>query len=327
LKPFTENRIFDKGSELKIAITSTTFSKDPFLVSKIKNYPFEQICFNRDRYPLETEDLKAFLQNMDGAIIGRDRLNREVLDACPQLKAVSKFGVGLDNIDMGACEKARVRVLYSRGVNRRSVAEQTLGFMIFLMRNLYQTSIQLKSMQWQKEGGRQLSEKKIGVIGVGHIGKDIIELLQPFGCEIYVNDIVNQDQYYKRLNLLKATKARIFKECDLITIHTPLTPKTRHMVRRKNLEMMKKSAFLINTARGAIVEKDDLEWALRNNIIAGAAVDVYETEPPQDRSFLQLPNLICTPHIGGNALEAVRSMGSHAIENLAEFFFSETYAQ
>ena len=183
---------------MKIGVTSTTFSRDPFLVSEIEKYPFQEIHFNRNQYPLETESLKKFLQHRDGAIIGRDRLTEEVVRACPQLKAVSKFGVGLDNIDMDACRKNRIQVLHSQGINRRSVAEQTLGFMIFLMRNLYQTSINLKSMQWQKKGGHQLSGKKVGVIGVGHIGKDIIELLQPFDCVIYVNDIINQDKYYER---------------------------------------------------------------------------------------------------------------------------------
>ena len=182
-------------------------------------------------------------------------------------------------------------------------------------------------MLWQKKGGHQLSGKKVGIIGVGHIGKDIVELLQPFDCVIYVNDIINQDQYYNRMGLLKASKNRIFKECDLVTIHTPLTPKTRYMVRLNTLEMMKKSAFLINTARGAIVEEQDLKHALKNNIIAGAAIDVYETEPPRDEEFLRLPNLICTPHIGGNALEAVRSMGIHAIKNLTGFFFNEKHAR
>lgn len=312
---------------MKIGITSTTFSNDRFLVSRIKKYPFKEIHFNRDRYPLDTEDLKEFLQNRDGAIIGRDRLCREVLDACPQLKVVSKFGVGLDNIDMSACRKKQVMVLHSQGVNRRSVAEQTLGFMIFLMRNLYQTSVSLKSMIWQKKGGHQLSGKKVGIIGVGHIGKDVVELLQPFDCVIYANDIINQDQYYKKMGLQKASKNRIFKECDLVTIHTPLTPKTRYLVRLNTLEMMKKTAFLINTARGAIVNEQDLKRALKNNIIAGAAIDVYETEPPPDEEFLRLPNLICTPHIGGNAQEAVRSMGIHAIENLAGFFFKERHAR
>jgi D-3-phosphoglycerate dehydrogenase len=312
---------------LKIGITSTTFSNDCFLVKEIEKYDFAEIRFNKDQYPLDSVSLIAFLQGKDGAIIGRDRLNVEVLRACPQLKVVSKFGVGLDNIDIAACRKHRVRVLYSQGVNRRSVAEQTLAFMIFLFRNLYQTSVNLKSSMWEKKGGHQLSGKKVGIVGVGNIGKDVIELLQPFNCTIYVNDIIDQNQYYQKMGLIETTKARIFKECDLITIHTPLTPKTLYMVERETFEMMKESAYLINTARGAIVKQQDLKWALENGIIAGAAVDVYEKEPPQDQEFIRLSNLICTPHIGGNALEAVRSMGIHSIKNLVDFFFGDHYAK
>ncbi|MCK4835355.1 MAG: phosphoglycerate dehydrogenase [Candidatus Aminicenantes bacterium] len=303
-----------------VCVTSTTFSRDSILVNKINEYPFKKISLNKTHYLLDGEELIHFLKNKNGAIIGRDRVDNHILEACPRLEVISKFGVGLDNIDIEACRRHKVELVFSEGVNRRSVAEQTLGFMIFLIRNLYRTSFKLKSLEWDKNGGHQLTGKKIGIIGVGQVGKEVVELLKPFECDIFINDIIDQESYYQQNGLIETSKDQIYKECDIITLHTPLTPLTSQMVHRDIFKMMKKSAFLINTARGDIVNQDDLKWALKNDVIAGAAVDVYRIEPPLDEAFLELPNLICTPHIGGNAREAIISMGMHAIEDLVHYF-------
>jgi phosphoglycerate dehydrogenase-like enzyme len=304
----------------RVCVTSTTFSRNSVLVNKIKEFPFEDIKFNKSHYPLQGDELIRFLRNRDGVIIGRDGIDEHILEACPGLQVISKFGVGLDNIDMQACRRHRVELVFSSGVNRRSVAEQTVGFMIFLIRNLYSTSNKLKLLEWDKQGGRQLTGKKVGIIGVGNVGKEVVSLLKPFECQVFVNDIIDQKTYYRENQLAEATKEHIYRDCDIVTLHTPLTSRTRRMIHRGIFNMMKKNAFLINTARGDIVIEEDLKWALKNGVIAGAAVDVYRREPPADKNFLALPNLICTPHIGGNAQEAVMSMGFHAIENLVRYF-------
>jgi D-3-phosphoglycerate dehydrogenase len=188
--------------------------------------------------------------------------------------------------------------------------------MLSLFRNIYITSNLLKHGIWQKSGGTQLSAKTVGIIGVGHIGKDLVELLKPFACNIIVNDIIDQDAYYKANNLREVTKEEMFKTADVITVHTPLDASTKYIINKHSLQMMKPTAFVINSARGGIVNQNDLKWALQNNIIAGAAIDPYEVEPPEDKEFISLPNLINTPHIGGNAQEAVEAMGMAAIENI-----------
>jgi len=238
----------------------------------------------------------------------------------PKIKIVAKFGVGLDNINLEDCAEQNVSVGWTGGVNKTSVAEMTLGFMLMFSRNLYTTSNQLKAGEWNKSGGFQLSGKTIGIIGLGHIGKELVRLIKPFGCTILVNDIIEQDDFCKSNNLFQSTKKTIYKECDIITIHTPLSDETLNMITLDELKLMKKSAYLINTARGKIINEIDLKYALQDKIIAGAALDVYEKEPPTDRDFLSLPNLICTPHIGGNAKEAVESMGMSAIRHLENYF-------
>ncbi|EDP4188324.1 hydroxyacid dehydrogenase, partial [Campylobacter jejuni] len=222
--------------------------------------------------------------------------------------------------DFNSAEKYQVKVIYSQGVNKRSVSELVLGNILSLMRNSYITSNKLKKHEWDKNGGMQLSGKKIGIIGVGNIGKDLVNLLKPFNCTIYVNDIIQQDEYYTKNSLIKTTKEEIYQKCDVVTVHTPSTELTKNMINKNVFTMMKKEAYFINTARGDIVVQEDLKWALKEKIIAGAAIDVYDQEPPRDYDFISLPNLICTPHIGGNAKEAVLAMGESAIENLVNYF-------
>jgi len=306
-------------SNLTIGITTVAFSKDKKLVDYIKSLGFKDVLTNVAGKRFTRDELIVFLSQCDVAIVGLDKINEDILSQVPNLKAISKYGVGLDNIDFEACNKYGVEVLHAPGINKRSVSELSLGYMLSLFRNIYVTSNLLKQGIWKKAGGSQLSGKAVGIIGVGYIGKDLIELLKPFGCKILVNDIIEQDEYYNANGLIKSTKEEIFKNADVITVHTPLNESTKYLINKDTLAMMKPNAFVLNTARGGIVKQDDLKWALQHNIIAGAAIDPYEVEPPEDKDFIALPNLINTPHIGGNAKEAVEAMGMAAIENILKW--------
>ncbi|MCV3430659.1 phosphoglycerate dehydrogenase [Campylobacter lari] len=303
----------------KIVVTTVAFSKNQYLRDKLKSC-FANVKFNDSFKRLDRNELKEFLKDADGAIIGLDEINEEILKDLKNLKVISKYGVGLNNIDFSVTSKYNIDVVFSQGVNKRSVSELALGNILSLMRNSYITSNKLKKQEWDKNGGVQLSGKKIGVIGVGNIGKDLISLLKPFNCEIFVNDIIQQDEYYAKNNLTSVTKEEIYQNCDVITIHTPSTELTKNMINRDVFVMMRKEAYFINTARGDIVVQEDLKWALKEKVIAGAAIDVYDQEPPKDHDFISLPNLICTPHIGGNAKEAVLAMGESAIYNMVKYF-------
>jgi len=302
-----------------ISVTSPSFCSNQQLVNELREF-FPNAKLNIEGRRFSKEALKEFLSNSDGAIIGLETIDEEVLKACPTIRAISKYGVGLDNIDLEACSQANVKIGWTGGVNRLSVAEMTLGFMLALSLNMFRSCHFLKKLSWQKKGGFQLSEKTIGIIGVGNIGKEVVRLLQPFNCRILVNDIIDQGDYYQKNGLIEATKEEIYSEADIITIHTPLTARTKYLINSETLSKMKQSAFVINTARGEIVKQDDLREYLKTCRISGAALDVYEVEPPVDKELLSLPNLVCTPHIGGNAEEAVLAMGRSAINHLREFF-------
>lgn len=304
---------------MKIAATSPSFSKNRTLQNEIRKY-FPDAKLNLEGVRFNKEELIDFIKDADGVILGLEPFDEDIIKQCPNVKMVSKYGVGLNNIDLEACKRNHIAIGWTGGVNKRSVSEMTLGYMLMLARNLYITSNELKNGTWNKSGGFQLSGKTIGIIGVGHIGKDLVQLLKPFSCKILVNDIIDQDNYYKKNNLTETTKDEIYKKSDFITIHTPYNDTTKNMINKETLSLMKSSAYVINSARGGIVNENDLKFALKNNIIAGAAIDAYVKEPPTDEELLSLPNLICTPHIGGNAKEAVEAMGMSAIKHLVEFF-------
>lgn len=302
---------------MKVAVTSKSFSKNELLIQEFKN-SFSNIKLNHSTQKLTDDELIEFLQDCDGAILALEEFNKYVIDRLPSIKAISKFGVGLNNIDIKYAKSKSIKIGWQAGVNKQSVAEMALGFMLMLMRNLYTTSNLLSKGEWHKSGGESLYNKTIGIIGVGHIGKELINLLKPFNCTVLVNDIINQDNYYKEQNLIASSKEDIFRQCDIISIHTPLNNETEDIINSETLKLMKSNCILINTARGEIVNLKDLKHALQNRIISGAAIDVYDKEPPTDLELLQLPNLVCTPHIGGNSKEAVLAMGRSAIQQLKD---------
>ena len=304
---------------MNITVTSPSFSKNKNLQDEILEH-FPNAKLNLEGIIFNQSQLIEYIKNSNALIVGLDTINSDVLNECPNLEIISKYGVGLNNIDLEVCKKRNIAVKWTSGVNKLSVAEMALGFMLMFARNLYISSNELKNGTWNKSAGFQLSEKNIGIIGLGNTGKELVGLIKPFKCKIYANDIIDQKEYYKNNKIEEISKEEIFKTCDFITINTPYNEQTNNMVDIKVLKTMKNSAYLLNIARGGIINEIDLKYALKNNIIAGAAIDAYVEEPPSDKEFLKLPNLICTPHIGGNAKEAVEAMGMSAIKKLREFY-------
>jgi phosphoglycerate dehydrogenase-like enzyme len=302
-----------------IKVTSPSFSKNPFLKKELGERNF-QVVLNSEGTRLEGAGLAAFLAEADGAIIGLEKVDDALLARCPKIRAIAKYGVGLDNIDAEACKRRNIFIGWTAGVNRRSVAELTLGQMIGLAHNVFPTMQQLKQGKWNKEGGVQLSEKIVGIIGVGNIGKELIELLRPFHCKVLINDVLDLNEFAQRAGVTLASKEQIFREADFVTLHIPLTNETRYLINEDTLKLFRPEAFLINTSRGPVVKLSALKAALSAGQIQGAALDVYEEEPPTDLELLKLPNLVCTPHISGNAFEAVLAMGRSAIAHLDTFF-------
>jgi len=303
----------------RVAVTSTSFGKSAILRKELKRV-FPNCYFNERGQPYSGTALINFLKDADAAVVGTESITDQVLSQANKLKIISKYGVGLDNIDQMSLKKRNIALGWTGGVNRRSVSELTLCFMLGLCRNIFTSGYSLKNSKWEKEGGWQLSGKTVGIIGCGYIGSDVIKLLEPLECKILVYDLVDKSEFCKEHNAIQTNLKNLTANSDIISIHVPLTALTREMINKKFINQMQTTAYLINTSRGGIVSQNDLKNALIMNKIAGAALDVFAEEPPSDDDFLLLPNLMVSPHIGGNAKEAIEAMGRSAINHLVSFF-------
>ena len=303
----------------KIAVTPPALCKSETLRDELAR-SFPDSTFNeKDRYLSESE-LIAFLQDSEGAIVGRDPVTEKVVQALPHLKIIAKYGVGLDTIDQGALDRHKVKLGWTSGVNSLSVAELTLGFMIGLCHNTFAAGFALKQSDWQKDGGVQLTGRTVGIIGCGHVGSEVLRLLAPFKCRVLVRDIIDKTEFCHQHGASVASFDEVIEQADILTLHVPLTEKTRNLIDGNVIQNMKPAAFLINTSRGEVVDEAALKTGLMKGVIAGAALDVFSQEPAGDAELLALPNLMATPHIGGNTQEALEAMGRSAILHLKSFF-------
>ena len=304
---------------MKVVVTPPAFYKSESLKSKLSSL-FPNTVYNQNPDYLSGEDLMSFLKDADDAIIGRDPVTQDTLNALPQLKMISKYGVGFDNLDLNAIKQRGIELAVTTGINKRSVAELTLSFMVGLCHNIFISAERMKRGEWIREGGQILSGKTIGIIGCGNVGKEVIKLLKPFGCKILINDIEDRSEFCREQSAIESSFELLIKESDIVSLHVPLTNLTRDMINKNVLKDMKANAFLVNTSRGPVVNSSHLHRALVSKQILGAALDVFCSEPPDDIEFLQLPQLMVTPHIGGNSREAVEAMGQAAIDNLLKYF-------
>ena len=299
----------------RVAVCSRSFSKNTTLRKEILE-KYQHVKFNDADKKLEGDSLVDFLLGCDKAITALEVLDDSVLSQLPDLKVVAKYGVGLDMIDMDSMKRYGKSLGWIGGVNRRSVSELVISFAISLLRHVPAAHREVLGGTWRQHIGASLSDKKVGIIGCGHIGKDLIQLLKPFGCNVLVNDIKEQKDFYAKNNVRGVDLEELLSKSDVITLHLPLDNSTRNILSSEKMSLMKNTAILINTARGGLVDESALKLMLQRGDIAAAAFDVFNVEPPIDRELLELSNFLVTPHIGGSSVEAVLAMGRSAIQGL-----------
>ena len=310
---------------MRVAVPAISFCQQKNLVSRLfELYPDSRVnveCI--PRYQTE-EDTITYLQDCDAAIVSFERMNDRVLSALPRLKVVSKLGVGLDKIDPAAMRKHNVRLGWTAGVNSRAVAELTLAMMILALRNVIPLNQAIRAGERPVQRlGRQLSRRVVGIHGCGHIGKEVVKLLQPFGCEILACDIRDYHYFYQAHGVKAVGMDEMLRRSEIVSIHLPVTKKTRDLYSDEVLAQLQDNAVLINTARGRIVEESALRDRLISGQIGAACFDAFALEPPEDDKLLNLPNFIATPHIGASTEEARWRMGTTAISGLQDNFLPE----
>lgn len=299
----------------KVAVCSRSFSRNVALRAELLS-KYEHVTFNETGRQLEGDDLVEFLSGHDKAITALERMDDYVLSRLPELKAIGKYGVGLDMIDMVSMRKHGKRLGWTGGVNRRSVSELIIAFAITMLRHVHTANREILSGTWRQHVGGELSGRIVGIIGCGHVGKDLVQMLKPFGCPILVHDILDYPEFYKAHSVKSVSLETLLAQSDVVTLHVPLDESTRGMLTAQMLELMKPTAVLLNAARGGLVDEVALKRMLQDKKLLAAAFDVFAVEPPVDNELLALPNFLATPHIGGSAQEAILAMGRAAIDGL-----------
>lgn len=296
-----------------VAVTSRSFSKNKTLVEELKNR-YEKVILNTDGKSLADESLINFLKDANKVIVGLEKFDSTVLDNLPNLKVISKYGVGLNNIDLDQLNKRNIKLSFRPGVNKIPVAELTMLLILISLRRVHSSMLNIKDGIWSQERGLQLMNKTIGILGFGNIGSLLAELLGPYKCRILGFDIQKID----KREVTQCSIEEIFSHADIVSIHLPLTDSSKGLIDKKLLEISKKDLKLVNTSRGGIVNEEHLYNYLINNERAFAAFDVFEVEPAFNSPLLDLKNFFATSHLGSMTEEGVIAMGLAAIEGLDE---------
>lgn len=257
---------------------------------------------------IEPDDLLTTVGESNVIIVrSRTKITKKVIDAAPNVKIIARVGVGLDNIDTEYAESKGIKVLNAAEAAMNAVSELVIGHMISLSRNIPKADDGLKKGKWLKKEllGSELRGKYLGIIGVGNIGRNVGRIAKCLRMNLIGFDIfpINQD-YVREVSMIKTDLKTLLENSDFVTCHVPLTEQTKYLINSETLSYMKPTSFLINTSRGEIIDEKSLFTALTENRIAGAALDVFEVEPPTNTELLNLPNMICSPHIAAQTKEA-----------------------
>lgn len=304
---------------MKVLVTSNSFScysEEPNIL--LKNSGFE-IVKNPYGRVMDEDEFSKIAEDADAIILSTDKLSKRVIDNAKKLKIVARYGVGLDNVDVDYLKQKNIVLTTAAGCNSSAVADYTIGLMIDVSRRISLLNSFFKRGQWKKKTGTDLWKSKVGVIGLGSIGKGVVQRLRGFECEIYAYDKYFDEKFCEDNKVKKSSLETIYKECDFITLHIPPLPENKHLISKKELGMMKANAVIINTARASLIDNNDLADALKNGIIFGAALDVHANEPIIDKRYAELDNVILTPHCAAVSIKAVDQMSLKAAKDIVDF--------
>ena len=268
------------------------------------------------------EQLRTVVPEYDALIVrSRTNVTKEVIKAGKRLKTIGRAGVGLDNVDITAAEKKGIAVLNTPEAPAEAVAELTIGLILSLARNIPLADRTIKEGKWIKKKlrGWQLKGKTLGTIGLGSVGLKVARFAKAFGMKILITKRTPPaPEVLRELDGEFIPLEEMLQRSDVVTMHVPLTPQTHHMIGEAQIRLMKKGAYLVNTSRGAVVDEKALLETLKLGKLAGAALDVYEEEPPKDLELIRMPNVVCTAHIGAQTVEAQRAAATLIAEKIID---------
>ena len=301
-----------------VVVASRSFSRQPVLRAELlARYP--DATFNDAGLSLSGNALVDYLRGHDAAVIALEPMTAEVFAELPDLKVIAKYGVGFDRLNLAEMRARGIKLGWTGGVNKRSVAELVIAFAINMLRGVPMANAEVRGSTWRQVIGPQLSDCTLGIVGCGHVGKELGRILRNgFGCRVLAHDVLDLPAYYAETGVEPVPMKRLLSECDVVSLHVPFGTGTHNLIDAGALAQMKDTAVLINTARGGLVDEAALKAALMNKKLFAAAFDVFACEPPEDQELLNLSNFLATPHIGGSSSEAILAMGRAAIEGLSD---------
>ena len=271
---------------------------------------------------LEPNELKSIIDDYDGILIrSATKLTSDILENCSNLKVIGRAGVGVDNVDIEVATKNKILVMNTPLGNLEATAELTVGLMFSLYRHIHLANSSTHEGKWEKSKfmGTELKGKTLGIVGFGNIGQRVAEICNVIGMRILTNSNSASDDALKSLSAKKVSTEELLSSSDVLSLHTKLNDQTSNMLNKQTIATMKKSSVIINCARGGLINESDLKDALNNDVIAGAAIDVYETEPATENVMFGAKNLLLTPHLGASSKEAQSNVAIDVANQVADF--------
>jgi D-3-phosphoglycerate dehydrogenase len=304
-------------SKTRILITTTSFQDTPGRHHDL--LPADQFEIERARGPLAEADILKLVGTHDAIICGDDAFTRPVLEKClPKLKVLAKYGIGVDKIDVAAATSLKIPVTFCPGVNHVTVAEHTFGLLLSLTRLIPQQDALIKKGEWKRSTGRELAGKTMGILGLGRIGKEVAKRARAFEMKVCAFDLYWDDAFAKQYEVERMpTGEDVLKASEVVSLHMNLTPENKDYINLGRIAFMKRGAYLLNCARGGLVDQADVAAALKQGLLGGYGCDVVEPEPIEKTNpLLGAPNVVFTPHTGSRTYESVERQAMMAAENM-----------
>jgi D-3-phosphoglycerate dehydrogenase len=300
----------------KVLITPTTLADcDGPHLELLRAAGFD-LAFPARAGQLTEQEILDALPGISAVVAGSEPYTRRVLERARELRVIARAGVGYDAVDLAAATERGVAVTITPGANNDAVAEHTLAMLLAVAKNLVPQHLDTRAGRWKREATLPLRGRTLGIVGLGRIGRSVARRAVAFDMRVLVCEECPDQEFVSRQGLELAPLERVLAEADFVTLHVPLTPATRHLINRRTLALMRPTAYLINTARGGLVNEADLLDALRAGRLAGAALDVFEEEPPGNNPLFALDNVLVTPHTAGIDLQSRIDMAIQAAQSI-----------
>jgi len=304
---------------VKILVTATSFRPDnptPAL-ERLKSFA-DELVFNEKGRPLTEDELAPLLADCDGYVAGLDFVTAKALAACGKLKVISRYGVGVERVDLKAAKSRGITVCNTPGANSNAVADLAMGLMLCVARRLAVLDRKTRAGEWARSNGVEMYGKTLGVLGLGAVGKAVAKRAQGFSMRVMAYDPYISEAYVRENGIVASDFETLMRESDFVSLHLPLTTETKNVINAGVMSEMKPGAIIVNTARGGLIDEAAAYEALKSGRLGGMGIDVYEKEPPVRTPLFGLDNVVLTPHTASHTLEATVNMANMSVQNLID---------